>query len=108
MLTRLSKMLLEFKGHKVFVCDCSESAYGNFLRNEYDVYILDYCFGAGLNGKDLAREMRKIRPASVIVLMSIQAPDTDLSVFDMVIDKPITEEELEEVLLFVEKKNKQY
>ena len=66
---RVRKIILENHGFKVLTAQSGEQGLAIFDSNEIDLVVLDY-YMPGLNGGDVAAEMRKRRPEVPIIFLS--------------------------------------
>jgi CheY-like chemotaxis protein len=66
---RVRKIMLESRGFAVLTASNGDDGLKMFEENHVDVVILDY-FMPGLNGADVASEMRRRRPGVPIVFLS--------------------------------------
>ena len=85
---RVRKILLESRGYKVLTASGGVEGLEKFADNEVDVVILDY-YMPGLNGGDVASEMRRRRPGVPIVFLSayFSLPPEALELADAFITK---------------------
>ena len=66
---RVRKIMLESHGFKVLTASSGQQGLSVFDENDVDLVVLDY-YMPGLNGGDVAAEMRKRRPAVPIIFLS--------------------------------------
>ena len=66
---RVRKIMLESHGFKVLTASSGEAGLTVFDSNHVDLVVLDY-FMPGLNGGDVAAEIRRRRPAVPIIFLS--------------------------------------
>ena len=66
---RVRKIMLEGHGFKVLTADSGPQGLALFDSNEIDLVVLDY-YMPGLNGGDVAAEMRRRRPGIPIIFLS--------------------------------------
>ena len=66
---RVRKILLEGHGFKVLTASSGLQGLSVFDDNEIDLVVLDY-YMPGMNGGDVAAEMRRRRPAVPIIFLS--------------------------------------
>ncbi len=85
---RVRKIMLESRGFKVLTASNGTDGLRAFDENRVDVVVLDY-FMPGLNGADVASEMRKRRPHVPIVFLSayFSLPSEALELADAFITK---------------------
>jgi len=85
---RVRKIMLESRGFKVLTANNGTDGLRAFDENHVDVVVLDY-FMPGLNGADVASEMRKRRPDVPIVFLSayFSLPSEALELADAFITK---------------------
>jgi CheY-like chemotaxis protein len=100
------KLLLERKGYTVETASNGPSAIDLFKVQPFDLVLLDYYMPA-MNGAEVARAMRQIRPHARIVMLSayVSLPEEALQHVDASITKGIHPEALLDSirqLIFVE------
>jgi CheY-like chemotaxis protein len=85
---RVRKIMLESRGYTVLTASNGTEGLQVFEQNEVDVVILDY-YMPGLNGGDVASEMRRRRPGIPIVFLSayFSLPPEALELADAFITK---------------------
>jgi CheY-like chemotaxis protein len=66
---RVRKIMLEGHGFKVLTANSGQQGLTVFDGNEIDLVVLDY-YMPGMNGGDVAAEMRRRRPAVPIIFLS--------------------------------------
>ena len=66
---RVRKILLEGHGFKVLTASSGQQGLRVFDENHVDLVVLDY-YMPGMNGGDVAAEMRRRRPAVPIIFLS--------------------------------------
>ena len=66
---RVRKIMLESRGYRVLTANSGDEGLRLFDENQVDVVVLDY-YMPGLNGGDVASEMRRRRPGVPIVFLS--------------------------------------
>ncbi len=66
---RVRKILLEGHGFKVLTASSGQQGLAVFDENHIDLVVLDF-YMPGMNGGDVAAEMRKRRPAVPIIFLS--------------------------------------
>jgi CheY-like chemotaxis protein len=66
---RVRKILLEGHGFKVLTASSGQQGLTIFDENKVDLVVLDY-YMPGMNGGDVAAEMRRRRPAVPIIFLS--------------------------------------
>jgi CheY-like chemotaxis protein len=89
------KLLLERRGYSVETASNGASAIDIFKIQSFDLVLLDYYMPA-MNGAEVARVMRKIRPDARIVMLSayVTLPEEALEHVDASITKGIHPEVL--------------
>ncbi|MFZ1133809.1 MAG: response regulator [Candidatus Korobacteraceae bacterium] len=85
---RVRKIMLESRGYIVLTANDGPEGLKVFEQNQVDVVILDY-YMPGLNGGDVASEMRRRRPGVPIVFLSayFSLPPEALELADAFITK---------------------
>lgn len=85
---RVRKIMLESRGYKVLTASSGADGLKVFDENNIDLVVLDY-FMPGLNGGDVASEMRRRRPGIPIVFLSayFSLPPEALELADAFITK---------------------
>jgi CheY-like chemotaxis protein len=85
---RVRKIMLESRGYTVLTANDGPEGLKVFEQNQVDVVILDY-YMPGLNGGDVASEMRRRRPSVPIVFLSayFSLPPEALELADAFITK---------------------
>lgn len=85
---RVRKIMLESRGYIVLTANDGAEGLKVFEQNQVDVVILDY-YMPGLNGGDVASEMRRRRPGVPIVFLSayFSLPPEALELADAFITK---------------------
>jgi CheY-like chemotaxis protein len=85
---RVRKIMLESRGYAVLTASDGAEGLRVFEQNDVDVVILDY-YMPGLNGGDVASEMRRRRPGVPIVFLSayFSLPPEALELADAFITK---------------------
>ena len=85
---RVRKIMLESRGYKVLTASSGADGLKVFDENNVDLVVLDY-FMPGLNGGDVASEMRRRRPGIPIVFLSayFSLPPEALELADAFITK---------------------
>jgi CheY-like chemotaxis protein len=66
---RVRKIMLESHGFKVLTASSGQQGLAMFDDNSVDLVVLDY-YMPGMNGGDVAAEMRRRRPAIPIIFLS--------------------------------------
>jgi CheY-like chemotaxis protein len=66
---RVRKIMLESRGFKVLTASSGQQGLSVFDDNDVDLVVLDY-YMPGMNGGDVAAEMRRRRPAVPIIFLS--------------------------------------
>jgi CheY-like chemotaxis protein len=89
------KLLLERRGYKVETASNGMSAIDLFKLRPFDLVLLDY-YMPSMNGAEVARMMRQIRPEARIVMLSayVSLPEEALENVDASITKGIHPEAL--------------
>lgn len=92
----LRKLLLQSEGYSVFTAENGAQALDLFSSEWIDVVVLDYMM-PGMNGDVVAQQMKRLKPAVPILMLSAYAnlPDETL----VCADKYITKNEPPPVLL---------
>lgn len=85
---RVRKIMLESRGYTVLTANSGDEGLKMFDENHVDVVVLDY-FMPGLNGGEVASEMRRRRPGVPIVFLSayFSLPPEALELADAFITK---------------------
>jgi CheY-like chemotaxis protein len=85
---RVRKIMLESRGYLVLTANSGDEGLKLFDENHVDVVVLDY-YMPGLNGGDVASEMRRRRPGVPIVFLSayFSLPPDALELADAFITK---------------------
>ncbi len=85
---KVRKILLETAGHKVFTALSGVEGIAVFEAEDIDAVILDYWM-AGMNGVTTARELKRMKPAVPIIILSAYGTllDETLGVADVWIRK---------------------
>lgn len=85
---RVRKIMLESRGYNVLTASSGADGLKIFDENNVDLVVLDY-FMPGLNGGDVASEMRRRRPGVPIVFLSayFSLPPEALELADAFITK---------------------
>ena len=85
---RVRKIMLESRGYTVLTANSGDEGLRLFDENHVDVVVLDY-YMPGLNGGDVASEMRRRRPGVPIVFLSayFSLPPEALELADAFITK---------------------
>jgi CheY-like chemotaxis protein len=66
---KVRKMLLESEGYRVFDASTGEEGLRLFQAHRIDAVIVDYWM-SGMNGLAVAREIKKLRPGTPIIMLS--------------------------------------
>jgi CheY-like chemotaxis protein len=69
----LRKLLLESQGYRVITAESGQEALKLFRVHAVDLVILDYWM-SGMNGVAVAREMKRLRPDTSIIIFSAYQP----------------------------------
>src|ERR1700690_2210520 len=84
---RYEKALLERSGYSVFTTSSAQQALRLVTMCKCDAVILDYEM-LGMNGQDLASEIRLIRPGLVVIMLSgSEVPTQALALVDAFVPK---------------------
>jgi CheY-like chemotaxis protein len=85
---RVRKIMLESHGFKVLTASSGEQGLEVFDKHDVDLVVLDY-YMPGLNGGQVAAEMRRRRPDVPIIFLSayFSLPATDLELANAFITK---------------------
>ena len=85
---RVRKIMLESRGYTVLTANSGDEGLMLFDANQVDVVVLDY-YMPGLNGGEVASEMRRRRPGVPIVFLSayFSLPSEALELADAFITK---------------------
>lgn len=85
---RVRKLMLEGHGFNVLTASSGQQGLDLFEQNHVDVVVLDY-YMPGLNGGDVAAELRRRRPSVPIILFSayFSLPSEALELADAFITK---------------------
>jgi CheY-like chemotaxis protein len=93
-IVRLSvRITLQMDNHSVEVVTSAEEALSRFEIGTYDLIITDYRMG-GMTGLQLAERIKARDPGQRIILVSGSPPFPPIDIFDQVILKPFSSEEL--------------
>jgi len=65
----IRRALLEEQGYRVEIAPDGEQGLQVFMASEFDVIVTDYRM-PGMNGVELIRRIREVRPQAVVVLLS--------------------------------------
>jgi CheY-like chemotaxis protein len=90
------KLLLEFKGYRVFTAENGPDALALFAAEPIDLVVLDFKM-PGMNGDVVAERMKRLKPAVPILMLSayVDLPRETLAL----VDKYVTKGEPPQVLL---------
>ena len=82
------KLILESEGFDVAIAIDGRSGLDLFNADSFDLVLLDHSM-PGMNGGEVAREIRRIRPNTPIILLSayVTLPDEDVKLADLYITK---------------------
>jgi CheY-like chemotaxis protein len=77
------KMLLQFEGYEVLTARSGPEGLQVFASNPVDAVVLDYSM-PGMNGDEVAAEMKRLKPAVKILLLSafVDLPEEALKCVD--------------------------
>jgi CheY-like chemotaxis protein len=100
--SRAIKMLLEHEGFSVQIVNNGEAALALYAQERFDLVITDFSM-PGMNGGELARRIKNIRPDQPIILATASIYKLDAAnhpgrVVDWVLDKPFGLQELREAI----------
>lgn len=89
------KLILESEGFEVSTASDGRSGLELFSTLEFDLVLLDHSM-PGMNGGEIAREIRKLRPATPILLLSayVTLPDDHVKMVDAYVTKGESTEKL--------------
>lgn len=92
---KVRKLLLERRGYQVEIAGDGAAAINLFKGQPFDLVLLDY-FMPAMNGAEVARLMRQIRPNAKIVMLSayVSLPEEALRDVDASITKGVHPEAL--------------
>ncbi len=84
----IRKVVFERAGYKVLTASDGQAAIRIFLENEVDAVVLDYAM-PGMNGSQVARALREIRPDVPILLLSayLSLPEEASQWVDLIVNK---------------------
>lgn len=89
------KLILESEGFDVSIASDGRTGLDLFSTLNFDLVLLDHSM-PGMNGGEIAREIRKLRPATPILLLSayVTLPDDDVKLVDAYVTKGESTEKL--------------
>ena len=96
-LRELFRALLKNLGHQVETADSGAEALCKLEKLHFDLVFTDFLMPE-MNGEELAREIKKLRPQMSIVLVSGQPPERLSPCFCAVMAKPFSIDELRSVI----------
>lgn len=81
---QLRRMVLEAAGYRVLMAQSGRQAVDMFRKNRVDAVILDYWM-SGMNGLAVAGEIKRINPATPVIILSayISLPDEGIGSVDI-------------------------
>ncbi len=84
----IRKVVFERAGYKVLTASEGQTAIRIFLENEVDAVVLDYAM-PGMNGSQVARALREIKPDVPILLLSayLSLPEEASQWVDLIVNK---------------------
>ena len=84
----IRKVVFERAGYKVLTASDGQTAVRIFLENEIDAVVLDYAM-PGMNGSQVARALREIKPDVPILLLSayLSLPEEASQWVDLIVNK---------------------
>ena len=82
------KLILESEGFQVAIATDGRRGLDLFNADRFDLVLLDHSM-PGMNGGEVAREIRRTRPNTPIILLSayVTLPDDDVKLADLYITK---------------------
>ena len=86
--------LLREAGLRAETAEDAPDALRKFQSGEWDLVFTDYAM-PGMNGEELAEELKKIKPALPVIMVTGYSDVTlDKGVVDSIVEKPLTREKL--------------
>jgi len=85
-LARLSCQILEMQGYRAEYAYTAGDALAKFEREQFDLLVTDYRMN-GMNGLELAREIRQRRPQLPVIMVSGFAPQEGCPEVDLWLEK---------------------
>ena len=84
----IRKVVFERAGYKVLAASEGQTAIRLFLENDVDAVVLDYAM-PGMNGSQVARALREIKPDVPILLLSayLSLPEEASQWVDLIVNK---------------------
>ena len=84
----IRKVVFERAGYKVLTASEGQTAIRLFLENDVDAVVLDYAM-PGMNGSQVARALREIKPDVPILLLSayLSLPEEASQWVDLIVNK---------------------
>ena len=84
----IRKVVFERAGYKVLTASQGQTAIRLFLENDVDAVVLDYAM-PGMNGSQVARALREIKPDVPILLLSayLSLPEEASQWVDLIVNK---------------------
>jgi CheY-like chemotaxis protein len=85
---KIRKLLLERSGYRVLTAASGREGIDIFQRNAVDAVVLDY-YMPGMSGGDVAIELKRLKPATPIIMLSayVALPDEVMEYVDIFIQK---------------------
>jgi CheY-like chemotaxis protein len=93
----LVEALLKHFGHLVETAGSGEEALGKLEHHQFDVVFTDFLM-PGMNGDELAREIKKRRPHLPVVLITGHQFETVSPDISLVLEKPFSRDDLKEAM----------
>jgi CheY-like chemotaxis protein len=91
---QLMRELLRDTGLRAETAEDGRDALHKFKSADWDLVFTDYAM-PGMNGEELAEELKKIKPALPIIMVTGYSDVTlDKGVIDSIVEKPLTREKL--------------
>ena len=91
---QLMRELLRDSGLRAETAADARDALSKFKAGQWDLVFTDYAM-PGMNGEELAEELKKLKPALPVIMVTGYADVTlERGVIDSVVEKPLTREKL--------------
>lgn len=92
---QVRKLLLESQGFEVATATDGHSGLDLFNSGEFDLVVLDHSM-PGMNGGEVARELRRVKPTTPIILLSayVTLPEEHVALVDGYVTKGDSTESL--------------
>src|SRR5687768_13436535 len=91
---QLMRELLRDTGLRAETAEDARDALAKFKAGEWDLVFTDYAM-PGMNGEELAEELKKLKPALPVIMVTGYSDVTcDRGVIDSIVEKPLTREKL--------------